>query len=203
MQLRTIVRQVPDARGKQGQDDMPWSILGLTVVPPLGGRGGMKPAFLVGRGLTRRQKSQLCLVRATTPCHATLTETPRVIAARTLADVLGARYLEDNGKADPIAIVLRQAQDEGQDDAGEQGERRQGRTRAFGVLRRLADAARTPARARQGLRNCRRAEALRAARPERQDRHRRRDLLANIASPRKSSKAAAAMFFRSRTTRRA
>jgi|GEM_PF-6314821 hypothetical protein len=34
-----------------------------------------------------------------TPWHATLTETRHVIDARALADVLGARCLEDNGKA--------------------------------------------------------------------------------------------------------
>ena len=32
MQLKTILRQVPDPRGKQGQDYMLWSILSLIVV---------------------------------------------------------------------------------------------------------------------------------------------------------------------------
>ncbi|MCI0525062.1 MAG: transposase family protein [Acidobacteria bacterium] len=142
MQLKTILRQVPDPRGKQGQDYKLSSILGLIAVSLLCGRRGMKAAFLLGRSMSRRQKAHLGFVRGTTPCHATLTETLRIIDARALADVLGALNLEDNGKARHIAIVLRQAQDEGQDDAGEQRRRRQGRTCAFGVLRRLADGSR-------------------------------------------------------------
>jgi hypothetical protein len=46
----------------------------------------MQAAFLRGRGLTRRRKAQLGFVRGTAPCHATLTETLRVIAARALAE---------------------------------------------------------------------------------------------------------------------
>ncbi len=104
MQLKMILRQVPDPRGKQGQDYRLWSILGLIVVSLLCGRRGMKAAFLLGRHLTRRQKAQLGFVRGTTPCHATLTETLRVIDARALADVLGALCLEANGKTRHIAI---------------------------------------------------------------------------------------------------
>ncbi len=82
MQLKTILRQVPDPRGKQGQDYRLGSILGLIVGSLLCGRRGIKPAFLPGRGLTRHQKAQLGFVRGTAPCHATLTGTFRVIAAR-------------------------------------------------------------------------------------------------------------------------
>ena len=88
MQLKTILRQVPDPRGKQGQDYMLWSILSLIVVSLLCGRRGMKAAFLLGRSLSRRQKAELGFIRGTTPCHATLTETLRVIDAQALADVL-------------------------------------------------------------------------------------------------------------------
>ncbi|MGB6325656.1 MAG: hypothetical protein WBG11_07755 [Methylocella sp.] len=80
--------------------------------------------------------------------RATPTETLRGIAARASADVLGARCPEDNGKAHHIAIVHRQAQDERQDDAGERGRRRQGRTCACGVPRRRAGDSRTPGFAR-------------------------------------------------------
>lgn len=104
MQLKTILRQVPDPRGKQGQDYKLSSILGLIAVSLLCGRRGMKAAFLLGRSMSRRQKAHLGFVRGTTPCHATLTETLRIIDARALADVLGALYLEDNGKARHIAI---------------------------------------------------------------------------------------------------
>ena len=52
MQLKTILRQVPDPRGKQGQDYMLWSILSLIIVSLLCGRRGMKAAFLLGRSLS-------------------------------------------------------------------------------------------------------------------------------------------------------
>ena len=104
MQLKTILRQVPDPRGKQGQDYMLWSILSLIVVSLLCGRRGMKAAFLLGRSLSRRQKAELGFIRGTTPCHATLTETLRVIDAQALADVLGALCLEGGGNARHIAI---------------------------------------------------------------------------------------------------
>ena len=60
-------------------------------------RRGMKAAFLLGRSLSRRQKAELGFIRGTTPCHATLTETLRVIDAQALADVLGALFLEEGG----------------------------------------------------------------------------------------------------------
>ena len=103
MQLKTILRQVPDPRGKQGQDYMLWSILSLIVVSLLCGRRGMKAAFLLGRSLSRRQKAELGFIRGTTPCHATLTETLRVIDAQALAE-LGALFLEEGGNARHIAI---------------------------------------------------------------------------------------------------
>ena len=65
MQLKTILRQVPDPRGKQGQDYMLWSILSLIVVSLLCGRRGMKAAFLLGRSLSRRQKAELGFIRGT------------------------------------------------------------------------------------------------------------------------------------------
>jgi hypothetical protein len=80
---------------------------GLIAVSLLSGRRVMKAAVLPGRSPARRQKAHLGFVRGTTPRHATLTETLRVIDARALADVLGALDLEDNGKARHIAIVLR------------------------------------------------------------------------------------------------
>ena len=67
----------------------------------------MKAAFLPGRSLSRRQKADLGFIRGTTPCHATLTGTLRVINAQALADVLGAPCLEDGLTARHIAIVLR------------------------------------------------------------------------------------------------
>jgi hypothetical protein len=106
MQLKTILRPIPDPRGKQGQDDRLGAIPSLIVVSLLGGRRGMKAAFLLGRSPGRRQKAELGFIRKTMPCHATPTETLRVIDAQALADVLGAPCLEDGLTARHIAIVL-------------------------------------------------------------------------------------------------
>ena len=104
MQLRFILQQIPDPRGRQGRDYRLWSLLALIVVSMLCGRRGMKAAFLLGRSLTRRQKAQLGFVSGATPCHATLTETLRILDARALADGLGSLYFEENGDARHIAI---------------------------------------------------------------------------------------------------
>lgn len=104
MQLNAILQQVPDPRGKQGQDYKLWSILSLIILSLLCGRRGMKAAFVLGRSLSRRQKAALGLVRGTSPCHATLTETMRVIDAQALADVLGTLSLEQGTSARHIAI---------------------------------------------------------------------------------------------------
>src|ERR1700704_5011019 len=90
MKLRTVLRNVPDPRGKQGQDYVLWSILGLIVVSLLCGRRGMLAAFHLGRGLTKRQRLALGFTKGATPCHATLTETLRAIDGRALAEALGA-----------------------------------------------------------------------------------------------------------------
>src|SRR4029077_14839906 len=104
MQLKAILQRVPDPRGKQGQDYKLWSILGLIILSLLCGRRGMKAAFVLGRSLSRRQKAALGFVRGTSPCHATLTETMRVIDAQVLADVLGSLFLEKDDSARHIAI---------------------------------------------------------------------------------------------------
>jgi len=104
LQLKPILQQVPDPRGKQGQDYKLWSILSLIILSLLCGRRGMKAAFVLGRGLSRRQKAALGFVRGTSPCHATLTETMRVIDAQALADVLGSLRLEEGASARHIAI---------------------------------------------------------------------------------------------------
>jgi hypothetical protein len=48
VKLRTMLQNVPDPRGKQGQDYFLWSILGLIVVSLLCGRRGMLAAFHLG-----------------------------------------------------------------------------------------------------------------------------------------------------------
>ena len=104
MNLRSILQLIPDPRGKQGQDYRLWSMLGLIVVSMLCGRRGMKAAFLLGRSLNRRQRAELGFPRDRTPCHATLTETLRILDPHALAEVLGSLYLETNGEARHIAI---------------------------------------------------------------------------------------------------
>ncbi len=104
MNLRSILQQIPDPRGKQGRDYRLWSILGLIVVSILCGRRGMKAAFLLGRSLSRRQRAELGFPRDRTPCHATLTETLRILDPYALAEVLGSLYIETNGEARHIAI---------------------------------------------------------------------------------------------------
>lgn len=104
MKLKMILQQVPDPRGKQGQDYTLWSILSLVIVGLLCGRRGLKAAFLLGRAMSARQRNALGFMNGTTPCHATLTETMRVIDARALADILGALDLAEGNEARHIAI---------------------------------------------------------------------------------------------------
>ena len=79
MKLRTVLQNVPDHRGKQGQDYFLWSILGLIVVSLLYGRRGMLAAFHLGRSLNKRQRLALGFTKGVTPRHATITETLRAI----------------------------------------------------------------------------------------------------------------------------
>ena len=88
MNLRAVLQQIPDPRGKQGQDYRLWSILSLIVVSLLCGRRGCLAAFHLGRSLTKRQRQLLGFTKGMTPCHATLTETPRAIYGRALAEVV-------------------------------------------------------------------------------------------------------------------
>jgi hypothetical protein len=104
MELKKVLERIPDPRGRQGRDYRLWSILGLILVSMLCGRRGMKAAFLLGRSLTRVQKRQLGFMRGHTPCHATLTETLRILDAQAVADILGAVVLADNSDDRHIAI---------------------------------------------------------------------------------------------------
>jgi hypothetical protein len=104
MNLRAVLEQVPDPRGKQGQDYRLWSILSLIAVSLLCGRRGLRAAFFFGRSLNKRQRSALGFVNGNTPCHATLTETLRAIDGRALADALGAVCFVEGGDQRHIAI---------------------------------------------------------------------------------------------------
>jgi hypothetical protein len=88
MKLKEIFAQVPDPRGGQGQDYRLWSLLSLIAVGFLCGRQGLMSVFRLGRSLNQRQRHALGFVKGTTPCHATLTETMRVIDPDALSKVL-------------------------------------------------------------------------------------------------------------------
>ena len=64
----------------------------------------MKAAFPLGRSLGRRERAELGFPRDRAPCHATLTETPRILDPHALAEVLCALCVETNGEARHIAI---------------------------------------------------------------------------------------------------
>lgn len=89
MGLRELLGRVPDPRGLQGRDCALWSILALIVVSLLNGRKSMRAAFELGRSLTRNERAKLGIF-GRTPCHATLTETRRVIDSVAFAHVLGS-----------------------------------------------------------------------------------------------------------------
>lgn len=103
MNLRLILERVLDPRGRQGRDYPLWSILALIVVSLVSGRKGMKAAFELGRSLNSRQRAALGFT-ATTPCHATLTQTLRAIDPQALAAVLGALQINEGEQGRHIAI---------------------------------------------------------------------------------------------------
>lgn len=88
LSVRSILRQVPDPRGKQGRQHPLEAILGLMLLSILSGRKGMMAAFRLGRSLSSRQLERLGFRRGRrSPCHATLTETLRALDADAMAGV--------------------------------------------------------------------------------------------------------------------
>lgn len=78
--VRSVLREVPDSRGKKGRLHRLEAILGLILLSMLTGRKGMMAAFRLGRSLSRTQLNRLGFRRdRQSPCHATLTETLRGI----------------------------------------------------------------------------------------------------------------------------
>lgn len=85
--VRSILRQVPDPRGKQGLQHPLEALLGLILLSMLSGRKGMRAAFRLGRTLSRRQLDMLGFRRyRNSPCHATFTELLRVLDPDALAE---------------------------------------------------------------------------------------------------------------------
>lgn len=57
--VRSVFRQVPDPRGKQGLQHPLEALLGLILLSMLSGRKGMRAVFRLGRTLSRHQLNQL------------------------------------------------------------------------------------------------------------------------------------------------
>ncbi len=78
--VRSVLRQIPDPRGKKGRLHRLEAIIGLMLLSMLSGRRGMLAAHRLGRSLPRRELNRLGFRRdRAAPCHATLTETLRIL----------------------------------------------------------------------------------------------------------------------------
>ena len=85
--IKSVLRQVDDPRGKQGLQHPLEALLGLILLSMLSGRKGMRAAFRLGRTLSRRQLDLLGFRRnRSSPCHATFTETLRILDPDALAE---------------------------------------------------------------------------------------------------------------------
>ena len=108
---RSVLRQIPDPRGKKGRLHRLEAILGLILLSMLSGRKGMKAAFHLGRSLSRKQLDRLGFRRdLPSPCHATLTETLRVLdpgkMAAVFAQITAQPSGTEGGDADPRQITI-------------------------------------------------------------------------------------------------
>ena len=93
--VRSVLRQVPDPRGKQGLQHPLEALLGLILLSMLSGRKGMRAVFRLGRSLSRKQLNMLGFRRyLTSPCHATFTELLRVIDPEALAKAFSQFSIE-------------------------------------------------------------------------------------------------------------
>ena len=100
MKLKSVFEQIKDPRGLQGQDYRLWSILSLIVVGFLCGRKGLLAVHRLGRNLNRSQRSALGFVKGQTPCHATLTETLRLLDPAVLQERLAGFAVADSAGTD-------------------------------------------------------------------------------------------------------
>ena len=98
--VQSVLRQVPDPRGKQGLKHLLHALPGLMLLSMLSGRKGMMAAGQQGRGLTARQLRRLGFRPGhASPCHATLTETLRV-PPTAMAQAFGQLTAETGAQAD-------------------------------------------------------------------------------------------------------
>ncbi len=108
--VRSVLFEIPDPRGKQGLQHPLEALLGLMLLSILSGRKGMRAAFRLGRRLRRSQLTRLGFRRyRKSPCHATLTETLRIIDPDAMARALACTGLtEANVDADIFNLWLEQ-----------------------------------------------------------------------------------------------
>ena len=109
--VRSVLREVPDSRGKKGRLHRLEAILGLILLSMLTGRTGMMAAYRLGRSLSRTQLNRLGFRRdRQAPCHATLTETLRGIdpdaLARAFSSVTAVGRIEDAETEAPRHLAI-------------------------------------------------------------------------------------------------
>ncbi len=106
--IKSVLRQVDDPRGKQGLQHPLEALLGLILLSMLSGRKGMRAAFRLGRTLSRRQLDQLGFRRnRSSPCHATFTETLRILDPDALAKVF-SQFTTDREDCEGNEAIRRQ-----------------------------------------------------------------------------------------------
>jgi len=106
--VRVVLRQVPDPRGKQGRQHPLDALLGLILLSMLSGRKGMQAAFRLGRRLSRKELTRLGFRRdRSSPCHATFTETLRILDPDALAEAF-SQFTADREDYDGNEAIRRQ-----------------------------------------------------------------------------------------------
>ena len=99
--VQSVLRQVPDPRGKQGLKHPLHALPGLMLLAMPSGRKGMMAMFRLGRGLTARQLRRPGFRPGhASPCHATLTETLRVLEPTAMAQAFDQLAAETGAQAD-------------------------------------------------------------------------------------------------------
>jgi len=103
--ILSVLREIPDPRGRQGLLHPLHALLALMLLSMLRGRRGMKAAFDLGRSLTPRQLRRLGFRPGlASPCHATLTETLRILDPDAMERVFARLAVDAAGDARHIAI---------------------------------------------------------------------------------------------------
>lgn len=109
--VRTLLRKVPDPRGRKGRQHPLEALLGLILLSMLSGRQGMAAAFRLGRSLSRRQLTRLGFrPERKSPCHATLTEMLRMLDPDAMAALFSTVIAPQTGGSgagtDPRQVAI-------------------------------------------------------------------------------------------------